>query len=75
MSKNIVVVCNIRGELVDLLIPDDIQANRLVQVLDAKFRLSNRQNMAIRCENPIALICGEMPVSYFGLHDGSTLYL
>ena len=75
VSKEIVVVCNIRGELVDLLIPDDMPTDKLVQVLAKQYRLSEREQECIRCENPVALLCGNMPVSYYGLHDGSTLYL
>lgn len=75
MNEYLLVVCKYNGNSLDLLIPQDIFVDQLITVLQKKLSLSNHSQSYIRSENPIRLLAGSIPVSSFGLHDGSILYL
>lgn len=74
MGSTIVVVCDLQGQTIDLQIPLDIKAVTLINVLSEKLRLPKMQDY-IRCENPVAMLTGELTVADYRLHDGSILYL
>ena len=74
MNGTIVVVCNIQGQMIDLQIPQDIQISTLMDVLWDQLHLSQKKDF-IRCENPIAMMMGDLTVADYRLHNGSILYL
>ncbi len=75
MNSEIIIICNIQGQTIDLKIPDDITANSLILALCKNLHLPQDQYRCIRSGNPIALLAGDLPISCYGLHNGSVIYL
>lgn len=75
MSNRLMVICEYRGRTIDLLLPSDLRTDELLKILDEKFPRSAGKREYVRCSNPIAMLTGDQPLSYFGLQDGSTLVL
>lgn len=72
---DILVVCKCNGNSIDILIPKDIPVDQLISVLRQRLKQTNPFGSFIRSENPVGLLTGNIPVSSFGLHDGSILYI
>lgn len=75
MNHKTVVVQMMTGKSVDIEIPVDISAEDLIRALYEALKLPGECPDHIRCENPIAMLQGDVPVSYFGIRDGSILYI
>lgn len=75
MDHKTVVIQMMTGKTVDIEIPVNISANNLISALHGALRLPGDCPDYIRCENPIAMLQGDAPVSYFGIRDGSILYV
>ena len=75
MSKVTVIVHLETGKDVDIELPTDISADAIIRALYQALKLTGRCPDCIRCENPIALLQGDMPLSFFGIRDGSTIFL
>ena len=75
MNHKTVVVQMMTGMTIDVVIPVNISANSLIGALYEALKLPGECPDFIRCENPIAMLQGDMPVSYFGIRDGSILYV
>lgn len=75
MDHKTVVIRMMTGRSVDMEIPVGISADKLISALHEALKLPGDCPDYIRCENPIAMLQGDMPVSYFGIRDGSILYV
>lgn len=75
MEDKLLVVCKYNEKSFDLLIPKDIPVDYLIAVLHQKLRKTTVPGDYIRTENPTRLLSGNIPVSSFGLHDGSALFV
>lgn len=75
MANKTVVVHMKTGKTIDVEIPVDISADSLISALHEALCLPGDCPSYIRCENPIAMLQGSAPVSYFGLRDGSILFV
>lgn len=75
MNHKVVVVQMMTGKTVDIEIPVDISAANLISALYEALKLPEECQDFIRCENPIAMLHGDVPVSHFGIRDGSVLYI
>ena len=75
MNHKVVVVQMMTGKTVDIEIPVDISAANLIAALYEALKLPGECQDFIRCENPIAMLHGDAPVSHFGIRDGSVLYI
>ena len=75
MEHKTVVVKMMTGKTVDIEIPVNISAKNLINALYEALRLPGECPEYIHCENPIALLQGDAAVSYFGIRDGSILYV
>ncbi len=75
MGDGLLVICKHNGKSVDLLIPRDIPVDQLIVLLHQTLQKPVIHASFIRSENPIRLLAGSIPVSSFGLHDGSILYI
>ena len=74
MTPNILLVLIHQGQTIDLHVPADIRVSQLLAILTDKLHLRPERSF-IRCENPVAMLAGDMTLADYGLHDGSTLYL
>lgn len=75
MKDELLVVCKYNEKSIDLLIPKDIPVDQLITVLHQILQKNSFPRDFIRSENPTRLLSGNIPVSSFGLHDGSILYI
>ena len=75
MAKVVVVIHLGTGKEVDVEVPVEIKADAAIQAFHHALKLPGKCPSFIRCENPIALLHGEMPLSFFGIRDGSILYM
>lgn len=75
MNHKTVIIQMMTGKTVDIEIPVGISAENLINALHEALRLPGECPDYIRCENPVAMLQGDMPVSYFGIRDGSILYV
>lgn len=75
MEHKTVVIQMMTGKTVDIEIPVSISARTLISALYEALKLPGNCPNFIRCENPIAILQGDEPVSFFGVRDGSILYL
>ncbi len=74
--ENLDVIVNLpMGKVVELSVPAAINADALVTSLYAALCPNIPCKGYIRSENPVALICGSTPMSSFGLHNGTILYM
>lgn len=74
MKPDILLVCIHQGQTIDLHVPQGVRVSQLLAILNEKLHLRPARSF-IRCENPVAMLTGDMTLSDYGLHDGSTLYL
>ena len=74
MDHKTVVVQMMTGKTIDIDIPVNISAKCLIAALYEALKLPGDCPDFVRCENPIAMLQGDAPVSYFGIRDGSILY-
>ena len=75
MEYKTIVIHMMTEKTVDIEIPVSISAKALISALYEALKLPGNCPNYIRCENPIAMLQGDEPVSYFGIRDGSILYL
>ncbi len=75
MEHKTVVVQMVTGKTVDIEIPVDISARNLIIALYEALKLPGEYPDFIRCENPVAMLQGDVPVSYYGIRDGSILFV
>ena len=75
MAKVIALVRLETGKEVDVELPTDISADTAIRALHQALKIPGDCPSRIRCENPIALLQGEMPLSSFGIRDGSILHM
>ena len=75
MAKVTILVQLKTGKSVDVETGTDISASAFIRALYQAMRLSNDCPDFIRCENPVAILHGDMPLSFFGLRDGSILHM
>ncbi len=75
MDHKTVVVRMMTGKTVDIEIPVSISAADLISALHEALKLPGECPDYVRCENPTAMLQGNVPVSYYGIRDGSILYV
>ncbi len=75
MENKTVVIRMMTGKTIDIEIPVNISARSLISALYESLKLPGECPEYIRCENPVAMLQGDVPVSYFGVRDGSILYV
>lgn len=75
MSKAIVLIRLETGKEMDIELPLDISADDAIHALHKALKLPGKGMNYLRCENPIAMLQGEAPLSAFGIRDGSILYM
>lgn len=63
------------GQDLDIEIPVDISADKLIKALHEGLHLPGQCPAYIRSENPLAMIYGSTTVSEYALHKGSILFL
>jgi len=63
------------GQEMDVEIPAQISADRLIGALHEGLHLPGKKPSFIRVENPVAMLCGSTTVEEYELHQGSILYL
>ena len=74
MENNLLIVCRIEGKQIDLLVPETITAEKLVNIINETIRPAKKYQF-IRSDNPPRLLTGNVPINKLGLHHGSVLYL
>ncbi len=74
--KTIQVIVRVgTGQDLDIEIPAEISAEKLIRALHEGLHLPGDCPAYIRAENPLAMICGSTAVSEYALHQGSILYI
>ena len=74
--KTIQVIVRVStGQELDVEIPLNISAEKLITALHEGLHLPGACPSYIRAENPVAMICGATLMEEYGLHQGSILYL
>ncbi len=63
------------GQELDIEIPLDISAEKLITALHEGLHMPGACPSYIRSENPVSMIYGSTQVVEYGLHRGSILYL
>lgn len=75
MSKVVALVRLETGKEVDVELPTEISADTAIHALHQALKMPGECPACIHCENPIALLQGEIPLSSFGIRDGSILHM
>ena len=74
MTRVTVIVHDITGRVYDIETPLDIPASDFIKGLHIGLKHAGECPRALRSENPTAFLTGDVPLSSFGLRDGSDIY-
>ena len=75
MASAMVIVHMKDGKKADIDVPLDITADQLIDALHEGLRQTERRPSALRTDNPIAYVTGNQPLSDFGFHHGTEIFL